>query len=1775
MIDRHAVTSYHDHWRCNDRSFTIKQTEMEDCMHHHPRMVCFALCSVLAVWAAPAYATHTWDCLHVEPPTWEEYIGDEIQIPIGLEFYSTPVPAGDFYSYAYPSWGGLDTGTIVILSSTWTSYTSYINYVDIPTSPRSYTIRFVCIVEWSTGALEQQEFTSTITVLANPSTDLVVIGHSFDDPATVGTQTCGLVRFRNTGDGTMEIAMVDLDDNGVAVTWGDDTEATDFTLTASEAEWVGDPFCFTPNGAGTLTVDVDITLTNGDIFRDVDFFTITVRSSPCDGVTCSDTCSGDSRGYSGVPTVVGTTCECRYSWEDCNTHNTTGPIVEYCSAASDIRSHRSYTDYTCSGTSCVAGAPTWTSDQLVQDCTKGCVMASATDAVCPCETMTCTDLCEAGNIRRSGRIPTISGTSCVCSSGTTYDCDLSDTSPVRNEYCATRDRRYLDTWMDFACLSGACSGTAQSSDGFIMACTYACADSGVTTSCTSQPCTLVSVSWSATTATEGDAVSFSISHDGTCDATTCPTYTIIERDPWPNPDDVTASGSVCLATDPKTVSWTTTHDDAEVGSSEYDVLVDLGAQHIETLTALAVADRDPCAGVTCANACAGATREYNGVPTRSGDTCPCVYATEECDARDRTDPAEQYCMAGDELWSRQKHTNYSCTPSACVPSESWINDARVEDCDSRDNTTAAVSYCRTEDQRWSHAWRQDFICRTDACAIGTEGWMSETLLEDCDAYDTPITTVEYCWDTDGDGALEARRAFDTNEDFACADGACAANVTTLLNDRGIESCAYQCSQTTDTMTACILEPCTLISVEWEDEDGIVRGGIETSYTLTATGVCTAADRATIEIFEDDPLSSWPFEDDSVFLGSVPFEMGMSTTVGWTPDVAVDGDDEYYVLATLNDHSMRTSTLLHVPDLHCADLPCPDQCLGSRRFFDGMGIPSIRTASGCECAYPTEEDCDIYDSLDAPTTFCEGLTLVTERYGDFDCVAGACVADRTIPVERTTVPCPYGCAASVCLPCVSDWQCGPWSSPECTTPTRIRTCEDVHGCDATHVSREETETCGCEITDIQWTSTEVYDNEPVTLVTTAQGACDDACFDYRIRETDWAFIPDDTEWSGTDVCFSDEHRVEIPWIAHYRTDDAFFDSFADVLFGDHVEFEFGPNEYRGSVELNGRTWDSPLLVVYAQQLLIMDARGYLASQVAFTIPEATIERCFLNDRADDEPLQPDCIEWAHALGDEIISTEEIEDTLTAIFVSVVGDEELQIAAFVTCTACAVGEAAGLILACPPSGLASCFALAPVETATCGVLCGGVLDARLIALGRATWKSILATRMMTSLTEHIGATGLRTVRAAATDSVSYVHIADDVNSVSYDLVVARTGGETFSAKALRNPLQHIGNGGNVQAYLTRLNNRAEAKVAWYDGPGIAGRGALDTLAHLGDDDLLRISMDEDIVQLFDGEELHDVVTAFTFVDDIPSPSDRALLGLTTYDDVAPTSTIQINVPLAKQAFDEEAPYVLTHYVIPHELAHAAHQRKLFNRMYRPLPYGERDNHAIEFFTNAYRRIRAEGSIRSAEFTAGLETWVMGDYGYLSRTEQLGAVIRSYASATGELHGASLRLVELRAYAEEFNLPALRSAIERDVRGELGEAADDVLTRLGSDAQVLRDDATLFAAHVDDTGLHGDFDALVCSKYRIFSNCLTITGADIESGTTDGVPGPEDTTDEPTPYDPDDPTGPGHFAPSDGLDDTAPGTADGTGCACDARGGAHVPLLALGAIVIATRRRSRDRA
>ncbi|MFH1430804.1 MAG: hypothetical protein ABIG71_04815 [Candidatus Uhrbacteria bacterium] len=808
--------------------------------------------------------------------------------------------------------------------------------------------------------------------------DLSVYDHDFVEPLTVGVEASGYIELRNDGHDALDVISVDLNFSGVSVTEGDDVDGTDFTISGGSIHEVGDPFRFTPLSSGTLWLDVRVRLDGGS-YEEIDTISLTVEdvSDPCAGITCPNICAAGNVRRTGGSCSGGT---CNYSSSyDCD-NSDLGPYVEYYCDGANRRAKDRYDDYSCSGGSCIH-SDRFENDRLVQICTSGCTETSSTTAVCnacvPNWGCTAWSACNG---------PDNQTRTCTDANG----CGTTSGKPSESQVC---------------------------------------------------PCELDSVTWSDTQVNEGTTVSFSVTHLGQCNGE-CGTYTIVERDIWPNPDDnFVPNEPFCFGSANVTISWVTEHDPEEFGDSEYDVVVDLGSDSVETASELGVAEVNLCEGVSCPDDCAGDTRLYGGVPTVMGDSCECGYEFENCNSLEPPTTYVEYCSADDtEVRAYDLFHNLTCTGSgSCTGAWEHINDRPVTQCTFGCSLTSLVTAACDPSPCQGVTCQDDCSGDTrlrngiptvvgDACECRYTNY-------NCNVLNTTGPVIEYCSATSD---IHSHRQY---VDHTCTgSGVCSATTPTWISDTLVAPCAYGCTETSSTTAACDacatswqctawsacngpdnqtrtctdangcgttsgkpsesqLCPCELDSVIWSDAN--VNAGTEVEFTVEAIGSCSSSNCFDYEILDYDPI----FPDVRVVDPTIACLTTSETkTISWTtmntwPQIFAD---EFYVRVTMGGDVISSDYLIVDPTNPCADHPCPDDCTGDVRLHSGT---PVRGEFGCECEY-AEEDCNTLNSTGSTERYCslDNNVRSHRQHVDYTCVgSGVCTEAGTswindIPVE---------------------------------------------------------------------------------------------------------------------------------------------------------------------------------------------------------------------------------------------------------------------------------------------------------------------------------------------------------------------------------------------------------------------------------------------------------------------------------------------------------------------------------------------------------------------------------------------------------------------------------------------------------------------------------------------------------------------------------------------------------------------------------------------------------
>ncbi|MBI2483162.1 LDL receptor domain-containing protein [Candidatus Uhrbacteria bacterium] len=442
--------------------------------------------TALAGSSAMAQTTN-FSCIRISDPGPLVFTaGTQITFATVLMITSGPVPAGGFIAENRPSWGGIALGTRADFQPGTLTYDS--PAIDTaPTTPGTYTVQTRCIIELDDGRVFTGNwFTADITVLPGgcalscgtdefacgncsrciPSRwicdsdndcgdssdeqgcgsgdlarDLEVIADDFAQPFAVGNESCGDIRVRNdSGSITYEVDTIRL--RSTDVSWGDDTESSDFTLTPGDRDWVGDPFCFTPLRFGRICFDVEVRLEHTSAYVRVDQRCIMVND-PCVNVTCAPYCANGDVRMVGRPVATGGTCSCSYEGLDCNRYDSAPSPEHYC-AGNELRERTWRIDATCQNGDCAIPAGQWTNDHGLVSCAWGCDAGACRSD--PCAGVACPDFC-AYDLRIWDGVCTAGR--CIYRQQT--DCDDMDTEYMPARECSGDTLREYVTWNDFSC----------------------------------------------------------------------------------------------------------------------------------------------------------------------------------------------------------------------------------------------------------------------------------------------------------------------------------------------------------------------------------------------------------------------------------------------------------------------------------------------------------------------------------------------------------------------------------------------------------------------------------------------------------------------------------------------------------------------------------------------------------------------------------------------------------------------------------------------------------------------------------------------------------------------------------------------------------------------------------------------------------------------------------------------------------------------------------------------------------------------------------------------------------------------------------------------------------------------------------------------------------------------------------------------------------------------------------------------------------------------------
>lgn len=179
---------------------------------------------------------------------------------------------------------------------------------------------------------------------------------------------------------------------------------------------------------------------------------------------------------------------------------------------------------------------------------------------------------------------------------------------------------------------------------------------------------------------------------------------------------------------------------------------------------------NPCEGVTCRDSCDGDARLTSGECAVENNRAVCAYLySENCHQND-FGLCEQYCD-GNDVYSRDRLTVYSCRSGSCVSSTQISNVQRVATCGNTcDGNVRVLSQS----------------CSSGQCVGGFR--------TDCDSYDQ-TTTAKYC---NGNEVWERRNVVDAT----CGSGAC--NERRSETTYGVKSCGFGCNPATND---CRQNPC--------------------------------------------------------------------------------------------------------------------------------------------------------------------------------------------------------------------------------------------------------------------------------------------------------------------------------------------------------------------------------------------------------------------------------------------------------------------------------------------------------------------------------------------------------------------------------------------------------------------------------------------------------------------------------------------------------------------------------------------------------------------------------------------------------------------------------------------------------------------------------------------------------------------------------------------------------------------------------------------------------
>ncbi|MFH1405038.1 MAG: hypothetical protein ABIH21_02990 [Patescibacteria group bacterium] len=1635
--------------------------------------------------------TYDFSAWTVSPVPYDMDPGESFTELVGFTVTPSPQP-GRFMVDIRPSWGGMHTSSLIEFTSS-TYYTASVS-MTAPSSPGMYTFDIHVYIEFDTGdIINLPVWDEDFRVVDNgggstgdPEGDIELYDHEFDEgPYPVGVEVCGDIKLENNGDITYEIETVELYDSGADVDWDDYEESTNDDLDPGDRHWFGDPFCFTPEETGNACFEIDVEIYGtGWVTLNDDFCLRFIEADPCAVVTCSNTCQGDYRKYNGTPTPSGSSCPCTYSGsENCNNQDSTDSAVEYCSSG-NVYSHQSRHDYSCRSATCTEVSTTWINNTIVSNCSYGC-SSSGSDAWCnpsPCVGHSCPDKCDPGNVRKYSGSKYVCGSSCCCSYSS-EDCDDRDTTPTTVLYCTSdgTEVRAHDQYRNYSCssTSATCTySTVTTNDRHIDDCPFGCSGntclsctpswscSGFGTcqadgyryqTCTDSnscgtlsgkpaereacPCILNSAVWSNLDINEGTIVHVVVQTSGLCDGLRAD-YQIIEDDGWLNPDDITVDHYFTMVQEENRIGWTSTHDPAELGDSEYYALVTLGSQEIRTSANMIVHELDVCEGATCEDGCEGNTRYYDGTPTENGGLCTCSYETRSCIWGCEMSGGDAVCM-------EDPCTGFSC-PDLCNEYYRFFNGEIV-----REDGTCTCDY---SDQSCRYGCYLDdgtALCADDPCILQSVWWMDNEVNEG--------TETEFVIETTGicsDQCLDYRiMEYDplNSDDETVSDSYCLEN--------GINRVSWVSTHDTSEIgNSEYYVELTMTDQEIQTEEMLIVVEYDSCYGRSCPDSCSGNTR---------------------YYNGHTVEYGGDCSCNYSTQVC-----SYECMMSGATSSCRTSP--------CEGVVCNDVCEENTRKFDG--VPSV-SGSECICIY-SETDCDSMDTDPYTILTCSDdyrtALSITQRQTFYCDSSGVTCETAFEEISRETLAtCSIGqaCSFGECVGCTPEWRCGDWV---CEGIEMFRDCWDINHCDSYEGLPDEEGVCPCSLEGVAWREDSlVSDGDTAHLEIDLAGDCYGQSLEWDLLEYDWnpggsdsllEFLArDDLELSGG-MILTDYGPVTITWPARY----------------DAIDYSY--NEYYARVRVNGfEPMDSfNMLHVGPRVDQFGNVYSFLEenSPSAF---DATVEDCIEMEDSRDlyacaerlaglgefiefqtEPIA----DVLTKIADFVIGEENWEIAL-AIVCTICDTGAAHVGAVYVC------GLGGL----ETSGVA-CIVVFVIDAATCGILCMDYVAGKVALVAGKTWRWVFRSGAAKHADE-LGAAGMRLVSEAVEDSGAALRYEDDAYR-SYRVWASTSRGSSVHFAHMKNFIGDYEGGIEYLRAVNRFR-RASGSPMIVRSRHFATSAPEDVefLATLFQEEFFTETLEESFSQLANGEHMQDVLEEVRFVSyyvfDSGATASTSILGVTQRLRNG-RNTIQLASNLHMDIHGEMARFVLTKHVLPHEIGHATVNRALSAKGYeRAVDYMSNVKHrtAMEFFNDVRVKNKLFGEIQGDYYDA-LRMDIGNFYSFVPDGSEITngrRYAQDFADATsvGDINSEEVwDFIKHKAYADEFGLTSLSHQMSVDLEDAMhgldDMAKERVRVLLQQRSEALRHHAGVFADHVDDAGIHSELDHILCREYGIVAGCLS---------------------------------------------------------------------------------------